>query len=283
MAQGTGPLLAAGPVLQIGRPPIPHEHGAWVMLYVPLCVGFLAAGGASGWQWAALIAAATGLFLSKEAAGLLLRRRAKAGAGIWLGAYVVMAGAGILPLLATSAALPLLLLGGIAAALFAIHSALLLVPAKKRLDRSVWGEMLGAIGLSLTGPAAWAIAKGSLDSTGWILWSACALYLSGAILYVKMWLEAVKQKKVWNDGIRVDVGRNMLLFHGVLAAVLLYLAGTGGPREVYLLAAFAPALIRASWGWARISPKLPNLKLVGVSESLFAIWFGIFASLALAA
>jgi hypothetical protein len=44
------------------KPPLPHEHGSWVMLIVPLVLGFAVA---PLWRWRSLwsIGAALGLFL----------------------------------------------------------------------------------------------------------------------------------------------------------------------------------------------------------------------------
>ena len=72
----------------IGRPPIPHEHGAWVILYAPLVLGFGASGVFAPVRWLLLIIAVTGLFLAREAAGLILRGRGKAGTGLWLALYI---------------------------------------------------------------------------------------------------------------------------------------------------------------------------------------------------
>src|SRR5690242_7076943 len=83
----------------LDRPPIPHEHGAWVILYAPLVLGFCAAHTVNPVLWLVLTLAVTGLFLAREAAGLLLRRRGKVGSSIWLCAYSAIFLSGALPLL----------------------------------------------------------------------------------------------------------------------------------------------------------------------------------------
>jgi hypothetical protein len=251
------------------------------MLYVPLIVGFAAGGGAENSKWVGLVAAVTGLFLSKEAAGLLIRRKAKAGPAFWLGVYLMLTAFCLAPLLSIVAAGPLLQVGLAGAVVFALHTALVLVPARKRLDRSVWGEMLGAAGLSLTAPAAYALSRGSIVYIGWFTWLACAAYFSAAVVYVKMWLEAAKLKKSWSRGLSAHVSRPTLLTHVALAVSLLLAAVLTGSVATLLLVAFAPALVRALVGCSMLTPQLPNLKLVGLSESVLALWFCLFASLAL--
>ena len=284
MVRSAEQLSANRPPIRLGRLPIPHEHGAWVMLYLPAIAAFVAAGGAPAWRWAALLGAVTGLFMAREAAGLIIRKRSKAGTGLWLGIYLSITALCAVPLLSGQSRSALLLISAIAVVLFGLHSLMLVIPARKRLDRSILGEILGAAGLTLTGPAAWAVARGRFDAAAWILWALSTLYFSGGIFYVKMWLEAVKHKKEWSAGLRAEIGRKTFLFHSLLVAFLVLLAvWLRGSAGAFLLLAFTPAIVRAYNGWAKLSPELPNLKRVGLLESAIAVWFGLFLTLSLMA
>ena len=51
------------------------------------------------------------------------------------------------------------------------------------------------------------------------------------------------------------------------------------PQAVAL--AYAPALLRALWGWVRLSNRLPSLKRVGIAEIVYSLWFAAWLAAAL--
>src|SRR5260221_355224 len=51
--------------LAIGRPPIPHEHGAWVILYAPILLGFAAAGAVPALPFLLLVVTVTAAALRR--------------------------------------------------------------------------------------------------------------------------------------------------------------------------------------------------------------------------
>jgi hypothetical protein len=268
----------------VGRPPIPHEHGAWVILYAPLVIAFAAARPFALGPALLLVLAVTGLYLARNAAGLLFRWRGKEGTAFWLAVYLLLAAAGALPLLLAYGRTDLLLLGLIAAGLFGVHSALLVLPAKKRLDRSQWGEILAVGALALTAPAAWAVSTGRLDGRAWLLWAACALYFSSGIFFVKMLLGAVKVRGDFTTRDRRRVGRDNLLYHALLTVLVLSgAAALGGVGGGFGVLAFLPALLRAFAGAARLTNALPPLKQVGLLETAYSLWFMGFLLAALLA
>ncbi|MGA1199960.1 MAG: YwiC-like family protein, partial [Candidatus Latescibacterota bacterium] len=71
---------------QITRPPIPQEHGAWFMLYVPL-ITMLIGLQAPLEPACLLILTVTGAFLGQHTTILFFRNRAPNGAGLWLTLY----------------------------------------------------------------------------------------------------------------------------------------------------------------------------------------------------
>src|SRR5690242_15197088 len=99
MAQKVERLAGRSVWNRIGSPPVPHEHGAWVILYVSLIVGFGAAKVFAPILWLTLSVTVTGVFLSREAIGLLIRRRGKEGTSIWAVFYVLLAVGSGIPLL----------------------------------------------------------------------------------------------------------------------------------------------------------------------------------------
>lgn len=260
--------------LRLGRPPIPHEHGAWVILYAPLLIALAATPPFALAPSLLLILAVTGLFLAREAAGLLLRRRGQEGTALWLGVYLALALAGALPLVLVYRRLALLPIGLLVIGLFTLHALLLLWPARKRLDRSQWGEILGVGALALTAPAACVVAGGALDSRAWMLWAACVLYFSSSIFFVKMLLAAVKVRGDFGWPERWRIGRDNLLYHVLLLIGTVILAARfGGGSGLLVAIAYLPTLFRAFRGWATLSNKLPPLKRVGLAETCYSLWF----------
>jgi len=255
-------------------PPIPREHGAWVMLYAPLVIG-LAVARPFAWAPAALLVlAVTGVYLGQNAAAGLIRRRGGRSTSAWLIIYAGAAALGGAPLLFAYNRIGLLAVGAAAGVLFATRSVLLVLPGRKRMDRSASGEILGAAALSLTAPAAQVSASGSLTAAGWLLWLACFLYFSGGVLFVRMLLSVAKLKTDLTPPLRWRLGRVCLSYHLLLALGLVVLvAANPSPAAVCLAAAYTPAVLRAAASATRLSRRPPPLKRVGMIETAYAAWF----------
>jgi hypothetical protein len=274
MTSGVKPITGISTGVWRTKPPIPHEHGAWVILYAPLLIAYGFAGNWASAGWLLLVTVVTGAFFAREAAGRLIRRRGKEGTTFWLGIYLFITAAAGVPLLRFYGLGPLLTVGGMVVGFFLLHSLLLVLPARKRLDRSQWGEILGVGALVMTGPAAYVVATGKLDVTAWLIWAGCNLYFSSGVFYVKMWLEAAKVKKEWDERAKRRVARENLLYHLLLTgSILALMVALRGQTSILLAIAFAPVLIRAFVGTAQLTNKLPNLKAVGLRETLYALWF----------
>jgi hypothetical protein len=245
---------------------------AWPLRWVPVLL---------------LVSCVTGLFLARHVAALLLRQRGKQSRTRhqrWLACYLAMAAAGGLPLLVVFHCFGLLPLAAIAACLFAVHSALQRGPGGKRLDRSQWGEILAVAALTLTAPAAYVVAGGTQQAVAWCLWTVCILYFSSGVFHVKMLLAAAKVKGAFNARAQWHVARDNLLYHVLLVVVLSFtLAHLGGQAAMLAALAFAPIIVRGLWSAATLSNKLPSLKRVGLTETMYAIWFVVSFSLALRA
>lgn len=123
-----------------------------MILYAPLAVGITLARPWRPVPALLVILAVTGAYLAQNAASLLVRRRGSETTGRWLGIYTALLAAGGLPLLFWFHRTPLLLWGGLAGTLFAVHSWLLTLPLGRRLDRTAWGQVLAVGSLTLTGP-----------------------------------------------------------------------------------------------------------------------------------
>ncbi len=250
--------------------PIPHEHGAWAILYASFVVGWAAAASLSLIVLLILIAT-TGLFLAHEPLIKLLRGR-RHGARPenlrhwfnWLAIFAVPALAAGLILLLYYRLWLLAIFGGTAGVLFCVH----LYLAAQRQDRSAFGELLGIAGLTLTAPGVYAGVEGRVDWTALIVWSLCLLYFGSGVFYVKMRVSRNLKPKEFGSRRSQCLG-----YHFLVLAILCVLAlGLGLPW--ILLLGFVPILGRAFWHAFRSGGPL-NLRRIGYLEVLYTIVFTI--------
>lgn len=276
----SAPRSAARPG-RIGAPPIPHEHGAWVMLFLPMLAGFAVAR-PSGWAQVLLLSAAiSGAYLARHPADLLLRGKGVRGSTFWMFAYGILAVGAAAPLVLSWHASALLVVAGIAGVLFGIHAILLGLQARRRWDRSIFGELLAVAGLTLGGPAAVVVSRGTFTPDAWTLWAGFSLFFAGGVLHVKTLLSGAKHKGQSDWAVRWRLGRASVLYHVLLPAASPVVAARFGISATLVLVAVAPATLRALWSVARLDRRLPPLKRVGAFESVCAIWFACWFSAAL--
>lgn len=264
---------------QITRPPIPQEHGAWFMLYVPL-ITMLIGLQAPLAPACLLILTVTGAFLGQHTTILFIRNRAPKGAGLWLTLYAFTFILGAITLLHIYALYDLIYIGTPATiALFwlFIRSRF----ARKRIDRTFSGEMLAIAGLTLTAPTAITVATGHLSQTAIGLWGLYVLFFGSSVLYVKMRILAVQKKSGITIKDRLTLGSGLIVYHLLLLVNIITFHITLPALGTYLLIGFAPVIIRAIIGWVTLSNTLPNLKRVGLIESVYTLWFSACLIIAL--
>ena len=258
---------------------VPREHGAWGLLLIPLLVG-----------------GAVGLRLDGRVQPVLLLLGA-ALALFWLRAPVEsLLGAGpmrvssdeerryALRVIAAATAVALLFLGslfrcsnvpalltlGAAAALAFVAQAFL-----KRLGRStrMASQIVGALGLTVTAPAAYFVSTAHLDARALGLWLASFLFSAHQIYFVHLRIHGAKlvglQKKI-----RQGWG------FAITQALFLVALGLAVRREllpVLSLLAFAPAICRGT-AWFFRAPQALNVKKIGWNEVLQSLAFGLLLS-----
>lgn len=247
----------------------PREHGAWVMLALPLMLG-AAVGGLSG-RHALLTVAALAVFLGQDLIRRRVRGRLAPSSVSWLaacGAVAVVSGAALLLLVPPAVRLGLLALGAVGGAIFLALLWALARPGGKRFDRSVVGELLAVPALTLTGPAAVMVGGGTATQAATV-WALSVAWFGGGMLFVKMLLDG------WKRGRRgLAVHRSPLAVGtlGLHAATLAALAVSpmGTP---WLALAYLPAVARALWGFSRLGRPLPRLMTLGIAEAALAVVF----------
>ncbi len=248
--------------------PIPHEHGAWAVLYASFAVGWAASARISPVVlW--LLIAATGLFLAHEPLIKLLRSH-RHGARRenlrhwrqWLLVFSLPAVASGLLLLVHYRLWSLAVFGLVAATLFCVH----LYLASRRKDRSILAELLGIAGLTATAPAVYTGMEGSIGWTAVVLWFLCVLYFGSGVFYVKMRVSRKLKPREFENRRSQCLGYHLL----ILVLLIVFALRFGLPWLPLL--GFVPILGRAFWYAFRPGGSL-NLRRIGYLEVFYTILF----------
>jgi hypothetical protein len=261
---------------------VPREHGAWGLLLVPLFSG-AAVGVASterAWPLILFTVAALALFWLRTPVESLLgtarlsahtpaERRTLLLVSIGLGA--VSAGC-LAALFWHGRNQGLLLLGGIAVLAFVAQT--LLVKLSRNLR--MMAQMLGAIGLTCTAPAAYYVATGHLDARAWVLWSANWIFAGDQIHFVQMRIHAARAATL---GEKLSRGRVFLLGQIPLLPILVA-AAYWRLMPALVIIAFIPGLLRGFY-WFFSGQKPLQVKSRGWSEMRQGVLFGILLAAAL--
>jgi hypothetical protein len=249
----------------VSRPIVPKEHGAWAVLYG----AFLAGVGVAGRPTVpvVLLLGAVTFFAFANGPLTALARPARSGASpadrrsavVWLTLYGFGGLACLVPLF-TIYGMTFLLSFGMAAACFFVLRAFLV---REGDDRSLAGELIGTVGLTLVGSAAHAVAVGEVQWIGAVLWLLLTLFFASGVFYVRMRIRtmAAQRRGTADSG---PARRWCLVYHVFLLALVPSLAAMRLIPWAVLLA-FAPALWRAAAGLRRRDATL-NLKRLGWSE-----------------
>jgi hypothetical protein len=255
---------------------IPREHGAWGMLLVPLLTGATVAVLAGG-------RVAPVLLLTTAVLALFWLRTPVES---WLGAGALrvqtrqerqLVRGVILPLATiitvTLGALfwqgknrELIWLGMIAGVAFAVQMFL------KRMGRTVrmTAEVVGALALTSTAPAAYCVATGRLDARAWALWLANWLFAADQIHFV--WLR-IRGARAAGLSEKFAVGWSFLLGNILLSGMLALAYYFSWLPELTLIA-FGPILFRGLIWFAK-KPQPIVVRRLGWTELAHAVAFGV--------
>lgn len=247
---------------------IPTEHGAWSWLLVPWLYGAVVAFGHDLGRPAPHAALALALTLIGGLSAAVSRQPATAWARIRQGrgraadAPIAAGWALGLALLALLCLLGLLALdrralAGLIVPFAAILPAYLLAARSGRSAmRSLGMELVGAVGLALTAPAAAIAVTARLDTTTIWLWILFALQNALGVLYVRQRLAHSKQ----------HAGEPRLTLLGHLAGfAAVFILAAGGWIAPLAAAPFALLLLRALWAVRGAHP-VADIKRFGFSE-----------------
>ncbi len=253
----------------------PREHGAWGLLLIPLVTG-ACVGLPNGHGVANLV-----LFLTTALTIFWLRTPIESlfGMGIMRIANdeerrAVLRMIGYLaPVLAACLAMlfwggrnmPLLFLGCIGAAAFAMQSAARLFGRKARL----LSLAVGSIGLTSTAAGAYYAVTGYMDQRALAVWFASFLFAGDQLHFVQL---RVRNARVVGPWKRMAVAKNFL----AAQVLMLLVVALGAKLELlpmYALIAFIPVVIRGCI-WVADKHTSVDLPWLGITELIHGITFG---------
>jgi hypothetical protein len=217
--------------------------------------------------------ATTAIFLAHEPLAVLVRLNPKRPSSPqifreskwWLAIYSTFALAATLPLILQYQRWWLVPFGIVLIAFLTAHIYL----ASKREERTIGGEFLGVISLTLTAPGAYYVVTGRLDRFCLLLWALNIVYFTSSIFYVKMRVSRFAKKK---DAARLTW--QCLSYHVLLMALVGLLIWQGWITLVAAIA-FLPIVVRTFAGMKEQKGKL-NLKRIGIAESVYTLLFVVF-------
>jgi len=260
---------------------VPREHGAWGLLLVPLFTG-VAAGFAPEhriWPLLMFTVAALSLFWLRTpvesligtgplAAGTGRERRMALITSISLAALATACLAG---LMWKGHNLQLLLLGGATALAFLVQSVLRRLGRKTRMV----SQLVGAIGLVCTAPAAYYIGTGRLSERAFVLWVANWIFAGNQIHFVQLRIHSARAATFSQ---KVARGKFFLLAQPILFASLV-VAVFWRVLPPFAIFAFLPALVRGTL-WFFTKPKPLDVRSLGWSEMKQGVAFGLLLAVA---
>ncbi len=261
---------------------VPREHGAWGLLLVPLFTGAAVGLAATQRAWPMVlfsVAALTLFWLRTPVETLLdttpltaqtpVERRASLLVSAALGA---VSAACLTALLWNGRNRELLLLGGISVIAFVSRTLLVKIGRKLRMT----AQLLGAIGLTCTAPAAYYVATGHLDARAGMLWAANFIFAGNQIHFVQLRIHAARVATVAEK-----FGRGRLFYLGqILLLPILGAAAYWRLMPALVMLAFIPGLVRGFY-WLFSGYRPLQVRSLGWSELRQGILFGILLAAAM--
>ena len=260
---------------------VPREHGAWGLLLIPLFTGIVAGFASEHRIWPLLLftVAALSLFWLRTPVESLVgtgsltanteeERRMARVASVLL---ATVATASLTGLLWKGQDLWLLLLGGATACALLVQSALRSLGRKARM----MAQLVGAIGLTCTAPAAYCIGTGRLRERAFILWAANWIFAGNQIHFVQLRIQSARASTFSQ---KFAQGKIFFLAQPAFFAFLV-VASFWRVVPPLVIVAFVPALIRGTL-WFFRKPERLDVRSLGWSEMKHGMVYGVLLAVA---
>ena len=260
---------------------VPREHGAWGLLLVPLFTGVVAGFSSEHRTWPLLMftVAALSLFWLRTPVESLVgtssltantkgERRTALIASFLLAA---VASACLTGLMWKGQNLELLVLGAATAFALVVQTVL------RRLGRRarIAAQLVGAIGLTCTAPAAYYIGTGRLSERALILWAANWIFAGNQIHFVQLRIHSARASTFSQ---KFAQGKLFLLAQPVFFTFLV-VASFWRVLPPLVIVAFVPALVRGTL-WFFRKPESLDVRSLGWSEMKHGVVFGVLLAVA---
>jgi len=255
---------------------VPREHGAWGMLLVPLATGAAVGLLAGGRIWALplLVVATIAVFWLRTPVESWLGTsplRAQSDeeqrtVGRAISVLAVVAGVALAGLFWGGQNKELVWLGMIATAAFLVQAGLKRLARKTRM----LAQIVGAIGLTSTAPAAYCVVAGHANNSVVLLWLTNWLFAVNQIQFVQLRIHSARAVDFIQ---KLAHGRAFLVTQSAVA-VMLGVAWWTKMLPGLVLLAFVPAFVRSIAWFVKPSGPLVVRRL-GWTELGHAMTFGI--------
>lgn len=268
--------MSAVKVMKV-RIPLPREHGAWAVLLVPL---FVATGAVGQWgvRSGLLLGTVLSLYLARYPLVLWARSRFELfpEKGLSILSVWLAIGLGLGAVLTFNYRLYLLVPFAMAGALFLLVHLMLV---RYRNERTILGEFLGIGALTLTAPAAFYAATGSMSALAFLLWFVNVVYFGASVFYVKMRVaDRSRTASLQRPEGRLFAG-SLLLYQGVALSGIALLSYFGLLPPLTVVA-FLPMTLHMAVDAARREKQLDikrlGFTLVGHSVAFALLVVGAF-------
>jgi len=261
---------------------VPREHGAWGLLLVPLFTGTAVGFAPQHRAWPLLLftLAALSLFALRTpvesllAIGPISARTADERWTALIGSacFALVAAACLIALMGKGRYPALLIFGAASAFALAMQG----LVRKRGRGARMFSQIVGAIGLTSTAPAAYYIGTGHLDNRAFVLWIANWIFAGNQIHFVQLRIHAARATTFAE---KFSKGKVFLAAQAVLLLALVPGWSRWHILPGFSSVAFVPAVVRGSyWLFQKTEPL--DVKGLGWSEMKHGVTFGILLALA---
>jgi len=259
----------------------PREHGAWGLLLVPLFTGVVAGWASEHRIWPLLMftMAALSLFWLRTPVESLIgtssltantegERWTALVTSVFLAAVATVCLTG---LMWKGRDLQLLLFGAVTAFVLVVQTVLRRLGRRARMA----AQLVGAIGLTCTAPAAYYIGTGRLSQPAFVLWAANWIFAGNQIHFVQLRIHSARATTFSQ---KFDQGRIFFLAHPIFLAALA-IASLWRVLPPLVVIAFVPAVVRGTLWFFRKAESL-DITSLGWSEMKHGMVFEVLLAFA---
>lgn len=253
-----------------------REQRAWAILYVPMLTGACVSS-SSLFSVLIFISSATSFFLAYAPLQIVLRHTMgsardaqKFYAGvIWGSVFFVLGSVLLIPLL-MEGKWQLIWIGSCAGSLFFLNFLI-----SKRFQKTLVGDLIGMLALTLGAPAAYYVSSGHFDQTAFLLWFLNFLFFSSGAFYVHMNIRATSsKKKSFTFREKTQYGFHNLTYQAVILFLLSVLIVSDRIPPL-VLGAFLPMFMYSLIGTFNLSTYV-RFKRIGLLLLGHSIFFAIY-------